>query len=154
VKRRSCEGRNKDQTRITPELVDKATADRLYARFTALGINVSVSAEIFVAYKDDDGTLPLQLVETQTTTLYTQGIRQPNPDVARDNLANVLTQFINEDHNTRGNSPIRIIIDPLVGGFSSVEELESSYDDEEIELSDGMAYESYFKYRVYRPIEG
>ena len=105
---------------------------------TRLGIRVSVSAEVSVAYKDDDGENPLDEVETQYTTLFTQGIRQPNPDTAERNLSQVLTQFINADHQFFGNSPIRIILDPLPLAGNNPEE--------------GESYAQAFCYRVYQPL--
>lgn len=133
-------GINKDQTVILPECVSKSEADRLFATMQRLGLRVSVSAEVSVAYKDDDGEIPLDKVETQYTTLFTQGIRQPDPDTARTNLSQVLTEFINADHNFFGNSPIRIILDPLPLAGNDPEE--------------GESYAHAFCYRVYQPLIG
>jgi len=129
-------GENRDQVRILPELVDEAQARRSFNTFNRLGIPTSVSAQISVAYKDDDGEIPLEMIETQFTTLYTQGIRQPSVDEAKENLAQVLTEFINADHRFFGNSPTRIIIDPLPDGNPE----------------EGISYQAAFLYRVYQPV--
>ena len=131
-------GENKDQTRILPELMTESEARRLFNTMSRLGIRVSVSAQVSVAYKDDDGEIPLENVETQFATLYTQGIRQPSVDEAKENLAQVLTEFINADHRYFGNSPTRLIIDPIANG-----------DPEE-----GISYVEAFRYRVYQPLNG
>ena len=133
---KKARGKDKDQIRILPELVDEATARRLFRSLERLGLNPSVSAQISVAYKDDDGEIPLELVETQFATLYTQGIRQPSVDDAKDNLSQVLTSFINADHRFHGNSPTRLILDPLPNG----------------DPDEGSSYVEAFLYRVYQPL--
>ena len=133
-------GEDKDQTVILPEPMTKAEAQRVLRVYQRLGVNVWVSGEVSVAYKDDDGEIPLDLVETQYTTLFTQGMRQPDVETAETNLAQVLTEFINADHVFHGNSPIRVILDPLpLAGY---------------EPDEGMSYAQAFRYRVYQPLKG
>jgi transposase-like protein len=129
-------GIDRDQVRILPELSTYQEAQRIFRTFQRLDLNVSVSGQVSVAYKDDTGEIPLDMVETEFTTLYTQGIRQPSVDEALENLEGVLTQFINADHQFFGNSPTRIIIDPIPNG----------------DPDEGSSYSQAFLYRVYRPV--
>ena len=146
-------GANKDQQRVMPELMDEANARRFERAMRRLGLPVRVGARIAVAYLNDTGDIPLEAVEIEYSTIYSQNAALPTVDEAKDNLIDVLTAFINEDHDAFGNSPIRIIVDPLPEGFANAENLIDEYGGGE-NLPDGAAYSYAFRYRVWRPMEG
>ena len=144
-------GKNKDQQRVMPELLDEADARRFERAMNRLGLPVRVGARISVAYLNDTGDIPLEALEIEYTTIYSQNASLPSVEEAKANLVEVLTGFINEDHDAFGNSPIRIIVDPLPEGFANAENLIAEYGDGE-ELPDGLAYAYAFRYRVWRPM--
>ena len=146
-------GDNKDQQRVMPELLDEAGARGFEASMKRLGISYRIGARIAVAYLNDTGDIPLAALEIEYTTIYSQNAALPTVDDAKDNLIDVLTGFINADHDRFGNSPIRVIIDPLPEGFGEAETLMDQYGGGE-NLPDGAAYSYAFRYRVWRPMEG
>lgn len=146
-------GVNKDQQRVMPELLNEADARRFEASMKRLGILYRIGARVSVAFLNDTGDIPLEALEIEYTTVYSQNAALPSVDAAKENLIDVLTGFINADHDRFGNSPIRIIIDPLPEGFGEAESLIDQYGGGE-NLPDGAAYSHAFRYRVWRPMEG
>ena len=146
-------GENKDQFRVMPELMNEADALRYERTMNRLRIPIKVNARIAVAYLNDTGDIPLEALEVEYTTIYSQGSALPSVLDARENLIEVLTDFINEDFNAFGNSPVRVVIDPLPEGFGEAENLIEQYGNDG-NLPDGAAYAYAFRYRIWRPMEG
>ena len=146
-------GPEKDEHRVMPELQTETQARAYEATMLRLGLAVRVSARISVAYKEDDGEIPLDMVEVQFDTVYSHGSAHPSVEAAKQSLIDALTDFINEDHNRFGNSPVRVIIDPLPDGWDSPEAMLEAYGEEDpVDFMDGEAYVNSFRYRVWRPM--
>lgn len=150
---KKARGDNKDQFRVMPELLNEADAKRFERSMQRLGIPYRVGARIAVGYLNDTGDIPLGALEIEYSTVYSQNAALPTVDDAKENLIDVLTGFINADHDRFGNSPIRIIIDPLPEGFGEAENLIDEYGGG-ANIPDGAAYSYAFRYRIWRPMEG
>ena len=133
--------------------MQEAAALRYERTMNRLGIPIKVNARVAVAYLNDTGDIPLEALEIEYSTVYSQGSALPSVLDARENLIEVLTDFINEDFNRFGNSPVRIILDPLPEGFGNAENLIEEYGNDG-DLPDGAAYAYAFRYRIWRPMEG
>ena len=136
-----------------PELQSEVEAKAYAKTMERLGLPVRVSGRVSVAYKEDDGEIPLDMVEVQFTTVYSQGSAHPSVDNAKDSLIESLTNFINYDHAAVPGSPVRVIIDPLPDGWDSEDAMMETYGEEEPpDFMDGEAYVNSFRYRVWRPM--